>query len=632
MTSTVYLLGLALAVACVVLPHTVTAFYVPGVAPNEFHDGDPVEIKAVKMTSVKRQLPYQYYFLPFCRPRKLRNTRENLGEVLRGDRITNTPYKLNMNENVACRVLCVGETSTAITYKKRQLVKFDRFIRNNYRAHWLLDNLPAATKLTFDGKPKYIKGFPVGTVDPETKQTRLFNHVGIIAKVKKQEDGLNRIVGFEVTVSSVDPSRYTVQDSGACSISPPSATANTMRIEPQQEQQDIVWSYSVTWEPSDILWSSRWNNYLATDDENIHWYSIVNSLLTVLVLSGIFAMLTVRMLRKDIARYNEEDKEEVMEQTGWKLVHGDVFRPPDHAFWLCACLGSGIQILFMSAASIFFSMFGVISPASSGVLTTFAVVTFVLMGSVAGYFSGRMYKTMKGQNWKRAAIATALLFPGLVFGFGFILNLFVWYMQSSGAVPFTTMIALLLIWICISSPLVLSGYFFGFRKQPYEAPVVTNQIPRQVPDQPWWLHPIACTLLGGLIPFGAVFIELFFIFSAIWGNQYYYLFGFLFIVFVILLLACAEIAVLMTYLQLCGEDYHWWWRSFLVSGGSSVYVFLYSAFYFSSQLEIEEFVSVLLYFGYTLLMVLTFWLLTGTIGFFSTFTFINVIYGSIKID
>lgn len=49
--------------------------------------------KSVKMTSSKRpKLPYEYYYLPFCRPSKLRNTRENLGEVLRGDRITNTPY------------------------------------------------------------------------------------------------------------------------------------------------------------------------------------------------------------------------------------------------------------------------------------------------------------------------------------------------------------------------------------------------------------------------------------------------------------------------------------------------------------------------------------------------------------
>lgn len=39
----------------------------------------------------------------------------------------------------------------------------------------------------------------------------------------------------------------------------------------------------------------------------------------------------------------------------------------------------------------------------------------------------------------------------------------------------------------------------------------------------------------GVLPFGAMFIELFFIFSAIWENQYYYLFGFLFLVFIIII-------------------------------------------------------------------------------------------------
>ena len=33
----------------------------------------------------------------------------------------------------------------------------------------------------------------------------------------------------------------------------------------------------------------------------------------------------------------------------------------------------------------------------------------------------------------------------------------------------------------------------------------------------------------------------------------YYLFGFLFLVFVILIVSCSEIAIVMTYLQLCSE-------------------------------------------------------------------------------
>lgn len=71
-------------------------FYVPGVAPVEFQRLSPVEVKAVKMTSSQTQLPYEYYSLQLCRPRNGTIYKsENLGEVLRGDRIVNTPYEVS---------------------------------------------------------------------------------------------------------------------------------------------------------------------------------------------------------------------------------------------------------------------------------------------------------------------------------------------------------------------------------------------------------------------------------------------------------------------------------------------------------------------------------------------------------
>ena len=49
----------------------------------------------------------------------------------------------------------------------------------------------------------------------------------------------------------------------------------------------------------------------------------MNSLVIVLFLSGMVAMITIRSLHKDIARYNSvESSEEAQEEFGWKLVHG----------------------------------------------------------------------------------------------------------------------------------------------------------------------------------------------------------------------------------------------------------------------------------------------------------------------
>lgn len=256
---------------------------------------------------------------------------------------------------------------------------------------------------------------------------------------------------------------------------------------------------------------------------------------------------------------------------------------------------------------------------------------FVLMGAVAGFTSARLYKTFKGKQWQRCTLLTALLFPGIVFIIFIFLNLLVWSYGSTGAVPFFTLLTILVLWFGISVPLVFLGAYFGYRRDALEFPVVTSNIPRQIPDQPWYLNPLLTSLLGGILPFGACFVELFFIMSSIWMDQYYYVFGFLMLVFLILGVTCAEISIVLNYFQLCSEDYRWWWRSLLISGSTALYVFLYSIFYFA-RLESNMFVTYVLYFTYMTVISLGIFLVTGTIGFFSCLYFNYQIYASIKVD
>lgn len=59
------------------------------------------------------------------------------------------------------------------------------------------------------------------------------------------------------------------------------------------------------------------------------------------------------------------------------------------------------------------------------------------------------------------------------------------------------------------------------------------------------------------------------------------------------------------------QDYHWQWRSFLTSGFTAVYFLIYAIHYFFSKLQITGTASTILYFGYTMIMVLIFFLFTG---------------------
>lgn len=187
-----------------------------------------------------------------------------------------------------------------------------------------------------------------------------------------------------------------------------------------------------------------------------------------------------------------------------------------------------------------------------------------------------------------------------------------------------------MLWLCIQLPLVYVGSWGGYvHSPPWEHPTKTTAIPRQVPQQAWYIRSIQSVLLAGLIPFAVIFIELLFVFQSLWQDKsgYYYVFGFLSVVSIILILTIAEVTIVTIYISLCNENYHWWWHSFFVGGASSIWVFLYCVWYYFMKLHVTGFVSSMLFFAYSGIACAVYGLLCGTVGFLTAYAFVRRIYG-----
>ncbi|RPA79081.1 hypothetical protein BJ508DRAFT_227757 [Ascobolus immersus RN42] len=612
---------------------TTSAFYLPGVAPTDYLMSQKVPLNVNRLTpamteydeSLKSLIPYDYYYkrFQFCRPPDgPKSISESLGSILFGDRIQTSPFDLHMGKNETCKVLC----KTEYTKKNAEFVRSR--IMENYYYNWLIDGLPAASWHT-DRQTKrdyYSVGFPLGTYveSKEHVDVGLNNHYDIIVEYHEvKERKAYRVVGVLVQPASIS-SKDLGGGKGDC-------TDRSAKV--LKEGTEVVYTYSVYWKESPTPWATRWDKYLQVDQPQIHWFFLIDAAILVFFLTGLVATTLLRALKKDIAKYNQFDlDEDVQDDSGWKLVHGDVFRTPKNPLLLAIFLGSGAQLFFMTGATIIFAVLGFLSPSNRGSLATMMIVFYMLFGFIGGYVSSWTYISFGGENWKRNLILTPLFVPGLVFSVFFILNFFLIFEGSSGAVPVLTMISLVCLWFLISLPSSFAGSWMALKREPYHPPVRTNQIPRQIPPPPPYLRPLPATLLTGLLPFAAIMVELIYIMKSIWFAKVYYMFGFLFLCYGIMIMTCATATALMIYFVLCGEEYRWHWRAFWGAGMVGGYVCLNALAWWVGKLSLGGVTSNVLYLGYSLLMGFLFAVLTGTIGFFASWAFVHKIYSSIKID
>ncbi|KAK8641355.1 hypothetical protein V6N13_010766 [Hibiscus sabdariffa] len=231
---------------------------------------------------------------------------------------------------------------------------------------------------------------------------------------------------------------------------------------------------------------------------------------------------------------DEEGKE-----VGWKYIHGDVFRYPQNTSLFCAVMG------------------------------------------------------------ERSVLLAGIMHAGPLFVIGFILNVIaVSYEAAAAALPFSSMLVIILIYTFLAIPLLVLGGVIGYLfRSEFKSPCATKRYLREIPPLAWMLT----------LP------------------------SILFIMFIILILLTAILSVGLTYIQLSVEDHQWWWRSVLCGGSTSIFMFDYCIYFYarSSMSGLLQFSFVV---GYNACMCYAFFLMLGTVGFRSSLIFVRYIYELLRVN
>lgn len=614
----------------------------PGASPNEFQRGQEIPIWIDLVDSRKTQLPFEYYDLPVCPAHmainKFTRHRKNLGERLGGHHVAKpAPYNIYLRKDIRCNILC------NVDFDEKKIHRLIRLIQRQYNVHLSLDGLPVYMKDSEYGVA--VRGYPLGSklVDITGVTYYIHNHLRfVIGYNDKDSNNGIRIVDFRVKpvsiaheTSSEIPETCTPESTGLVNDLD---TLLPLRLPIDEDYLNVLYSYEVEWQRSETRWADRWDIYLLgrPDDSLAHHMSIINSFMVVLFLAAVVAIILVKALRRDIALYNDistNSIEDDDEETGWKLVHGDVFRPPSFSpMALSIAVGTGCQIGAAVLITLVLGMTSFLNPMNKGQCLTYIVILYVLSGVVAGYFSARLYKFSGGKDWKANTLYTAVTFPGVCMSMFLILNFFLACVGAATTVSIWVILAVFFLWACVASPLVFIGSFWGFKCARIQMPTRTNQIARIVPPQNWAFNSNIASLIVGGMPFSTVCIEVYFIMGAIWLHQHFYLMGYLLAAVILLGTTCALMSAVMCYIRLCAEDHRWWWKSFADGASSGVWLFLYSMWYLSTRLGLVGILPVIVYVTYMSMISIAFSLYCGAMGFLTSLWFTRTIYSAVKID
>lgn len=194
----------------------------------------------------------------------MQEKKEALGEVLNGDRLVVAPYNLEFLKDKESEIVCKKKL------KQEEVSQFRAAVSKDYYFQMYYDDLPLWGFLgKFDKE---------GKDEPSEHKYYLFKHLHFDILYNK-----DRVI--EIIVKS-----------------DPDALVDLT----EDKEVDVEFTYSVKWKDTDIPFEKRMEKYSQISSLphhlEIHWFSIINSCVTVLLLTGFLATILMRVLKNDFVK------------------------------------------------------------------------------------------------------------------------------------------------------------------------------------------------------------------------------------------------------------------------------------------------------------------------------------------
>lgn len=191
--------------------------------------------------------------------------KESIGEVLNGDRLSNALYEFKFREDKISETLCQKKLTID------QVANLKQAIYRDFYFQFYLDDLPF---WGFIGKLEEDSWTPGGG----GPNYYLFTHVQF--NVLYNGNRIIQVNAFGDPNLAVDMTK--------------------------DVDIDVKFTYSVIWNATELRFENRMDKYLKASllpvYRQVHWFSLINSIVIILLLIGLLALLYTRHLKSDLKK------------------------------------------------------------------------------------------------------------------------------------------------------------------------------------------------------------------------------------------------------------------------------------------------------------------------------------------